>query len=226
MIPDSTNVRVMADNIRKLKTEVENAVELPSVETTDEGKVLTVNSSGKWAALDPASQLPAVTSEDEGSLLTVNSSGEWAKGNPIIGNLNYSETEQNTGVKWIDGKYIYRKVLVSPPDDSATVSPVNKNLPIGETYDKIIYYYGVVVKSDSTGGLIYDLTDQYTSSNHVNTRFSGENNRFDIGLSFSAEGSYWGGAYVIVYYTKPDPEPEETEAKKTTCKKSTTKGEN
>lgn len=38
--------------------------------------------------------------------------------------LDYSTTEQNTGVKWIDGKYIYRRVLVAnniPPDSYSGV---------------------------------------------------------------------------------------------------------
>lgn len=55
--------------------------ELPSVDSGDNGKVLTVV-EGVWAEANPASQLPAVTDTDEGKVLTVNSSGQWVAATP------------------------------------------------------------------------------------------------------------------------------------------------
>lgn len=56
---------------------------LPEVDTSDNGDVLTVV-SGEWAAAAPASCLPEVTSDDNGDVLTV-VSGEWAKAAPSGG---------------------------------------------------------------------------------------------------------------------------------------------
>ena len=190
MIPDSTNVRVMADNIRKLKTEVENAVELPSVETTDEGKVLTVNSSGKWAALD----LPPYP----------------------VGNLDYSTNEQNTGVKWIDGKDIFFKTFTGITGDSTGTYTIGTLFD----FDTIIDMLGTYVVSD---GAIYNLQNiaiRINSSGNINLTLV----TASLNSPFRA----------IIYYTKTDPVPgnrepdsipEEPETKKST-KRKTTKGEN
>ena len=50
--------------------------ELPSVTSSDNGKVLKV-ANGAWAAGAETVELPAVTSADAGKVLTVNSSGQW-----------------------------------------------------------------------------------------------------------------------------------------------------
>lgn len=76
------NIRIIAEELERVKNRP-TGDKLPDVESTDEGKVLTVNSLGKWAAENPTSPY----------------------------DLDYSTTEKDTGKKWIDGNAIYRKVI-------------------------------------------------------------------------------------------------------------------
>jgi hypothetical protein len=78
---DSTNVRVIADNIRKLEKMVKEAgSELPNPGAGDTGKILKVGSGGYELATDYAT-------------------------------VDYSTSETNTGRKWIDGREVFFIVI-------------------------------------------------------------------------------------------------------------------
>lgn len=184
---DSTNPRIIADNIRKLDDAVQTAAsELPEVETTDAGKVLTVNASGKWAASD----LPTYP----------------------VGNIDYSTTEQDTGLKWIDESEIYQKTFTF-------TSPSEGNLEIDLIASTIISFVGTVI---NTSLLTYEI-NRYFAIN-----YSPANEK--IYIPASTNTAFVSRPCILtVCYTKPaasrDPEDQETELKKSTKKKTTTKKE-
>ncbi len=95
MLPDSMNVGVIAENIKKLEAMVQEAgSELPTPEAGDVGKILKVGSDGYELATEYSYTPPA-----------------------------YSSTaEVNTGQKWIDGKDIYVKVLSGTLPEIASTS--------------------------------------------------------------------------------------------------------
>lgn len=198
---DSTNPRIIADNIRKLDDAVQSAAsEIPEVETTDEGKVLTVNASGKWAA----SNLPPYP----------------------VGNLDYSTTEQDTGLKWIDGKEVYTQTLIVPEDSTTGTEQFQKEIEMSNIPDEVISIVGIVKKTLENNIYYFDLSDYRSANDYVNVMIFKAQKKIQLRIKFS-DGTF-GGAIIQIYFTKPTEtrEPdEEPELKKVTRKKSTTNKE-
>ena len=231
MIYDSTNPRIMADNIKRLENEIKSGGSiLPTVTTSDEGKVLTVNSSGNWDVEDPVTELPSVTTSDEGKVLTVNSSGEWIAEDPVeelpettsatVGQVlkldsdkkpewadesvytpaNYSTSEVDTGVKWVDGKTVYKKTFteITCPGQNLQVT-VNHGLSI----DTLVNVEAIA--HNATGGVYRILplisrqsaTSQSVLAVDATTIIMNNGSNGDLNSDFIAN--------VTLYYTKNTP---------------------
>jgi len=174
MIVDSTNPRIMADNIRKL-------------------------------AVNGGSGLPKVTESDNGKILGV-VEGSWDKMNAPIGLLDYSETEQNTSRKWIDGSPIYQKTYVFTNELAVSYdSWTETEIPVGDINN--IIGSEAFNSSGSNWGVLMVTVDNTEYVKLSTTRNS-------VGVEVK---------YLTLFYTKTPTQNEET---KKTTKRKTTKGEN
>lgn len=182
---DSTNPRILADQIRALWNKVKSITGLPATTSATDGQILKLNSEKEATWADEYSYTPPA----------------------------YSETEVNTGQKWIDGKEIYMKVI------SGTVPAIeaSSNITVDELTSDINLIDGVTIfiSGDVVSLNRFYLT--FTKGTHI-LRANG------VTVAF-ASSPY----SVIYYYTKPDPVPAqvdkagedpEPETKKTTRKKS------
>ena len=186
----SRNIKSMSDDIQHLKDEVHNLdVEIPAHTSGDAGKYLGVDSSGNLAFSKVPDELPPTTSATAGQILALdsNKAPEWVNNY----NLNYSETEINTGKKWVDGKDIYSISInyVFPIIENMgniQISTISTGLNIIKV-DKIL--------SNSSGT---SITSDYLSLMYNNV--SGSVTIIAVPNSLSE-----GKAIAIIYYTKPTP---------------------
>lgn len=207
-LPDSTNPRIMADNIKRLESEIHNLdSEIPSHDVGDAGKYLGVDNSGDLAFSDVPNELPPTTGATAGQILALDS--EKAPAWVDNYNLDYSTNEVNTGVKWIDNKNIYKKVFHFTEN-------------INGSHDHNISNFGDLVKCN----LVCKRADGYIEQAPIVPRTTGWNMSVED-ITTSSFTLFIGSAYtstyaitdawVILEYTKTDPE----EVTKTTKRKST-----
>ena len=161
------------------------------------GSGLTINSETGVASAD--SQLPADPETDGVKVLTATTtSGETVKSweDPASGTVDYSTSEVNTGVKWIDGKDIYFKVI----DLGALPNATNKTVLHGITnISRWIKIVGVANNTNDGSG--FSIPVVYDGNN------AGSNTRMNVTstgvfLESNTDRSSFNDCYAILYYTK------------------------
>lgn len=151
----------------------------------------------EWESKLP--ELPADPETDGVKVLTATTeSGATVKSweEPASGGMDYSTTEQNTGIKWIDDKDIYRKVV----DLGALPNATTKNVAHGITgISEWVKIEGVA--NNTTDGSAYSLPIVYDPDNATNnTRMSVTSE--NVVLVTKTDRSAFDACYAILYYTK------------------------
>ena len=112
------------------------------------------------------------------------------------GNMDYSTTEQNTGVKWIDGKSVYR-IVVEIPEVAKNNTSTSGIAFLPEGIDTIISINGAVYR----GSNVYTLDFETNSSSAYKADFWIGLTDGKIAIRTNTSTEITRG-YVIVEYTK------------------------
>lgn len=82
---------------------------------------------------------------------------------PSSGGVDYSETEQDTGIKWLDGKTIYCKTL-SGTTDNDSLTEVTHGI---SNFGTLIQMYGVIEGNTNSYALPGNLVDMSVTSTQL-----------------------------------------------------------
>ena len=218
---NSTNIKVMSEEIQHLKNEVHNLdVEIPAHPSTDAGKYLGVAADGSLAWSKVQDELPPTTGAAAGQILALdnNKVPEWVNNY----NLNVSGTETDTGYT-INGNKIYSKRY--------TGTLTTQGSDVLDSNINLVNAIGVIKTSE----YIHFINNYISSA--MNSRVFESIASGTVSIAYGA--TFASCDYdIILYYTKPtqsaltssDPtreaEPEiieepEPETKSTRTKKST-----
>lgn len=168
--------------------------ELPAFPAVDGKKMLAANTSEGTTTLayeELPDELPADPESDGTRVLTATtSSGETVKSwETAESGIDYSTTEQNTGIKWIDGKEIYSKTIdcgTLPDNTSKLVAAGLSNVTVVKIEGVAIGESSIPLPHISTNSVYIEIS--YEASNEVFIRTNGY---------FSTMHGY-----VTLYYTK------------------------
>lgn len=110
--------------------------------------------------------------------------------------VNYSTSEVNTGVKWIDGKDVYRKVVTY---DSAI--PVGNNTIPVTNLETLINSYGCVSNDSGASGVVMPYEAMSAQNKLAISSYSSSGVTFSVGTAY--QGQYaMNYARIVLEYTK------------------------
>lgn len=141
------------------------------------------------------SGLPDVTAADNGKVLGV-VEGSWNKMEAPSGGLNYSTTEQNTGLKWIDGRDVFVKTY-----NVSEVPTAGTDLETDAALIEPIKYEGVI-----TAGGAVRMIPVHSDTNLQNNKFIvvyKYDNKITLQNSYGSAGS---DLRLTMYYVKTQSE--------------------
>ena len=134
------------------------------------------------------SDLPDVSAADNGKILGV-VNGAWNKMDAPSGAIDYSTTEQYTGLKWIDGKSIYKKTF-----NVGQLTNGTKQIAHDITnLEFVVFSEGFCNNGSYTLPIPYVTTD-------IQSVIGLATNGTNIEITSSGRTDY--SAYVTIYYTK------------------------
>lgn len=136
----------------------------------------------------------SITTPVNGQILKYND-GEWINSNESGGVINYSLTEQDTGVTWIDGKKIYQKTL------KYTKTNIQGNINFSVTSD--LPNIENVTKYESR--IDYVILNQSTESSYYSddlVRLAKTGSSYSISLTIGQATFSTADIYMTVWYTK------------------------
>ena len=182
---DSTNPRIIADNIRNLESEIEGITP---------GTVVTANPEG-----EASGTLNSIGIGDSKYLI------------PVYTPVSYSTSEVDTGISWIDGKEVYMKVVPIAALPSTAFTPTNYAHSISDI-DTIVDYQGIFRWSS---GQIAKETRIAFSNNTVDpiSCMDIEVDKTNVIITTGTDRSSMS-ADVIIYYTKTASEAKSKRNKK------------
>lgn len=146
--------------------------------------------------------LPAATDETLGGIkvgdnLTVEEDGTLNAEDPYSP-LDYSTEEQNTGVKWIDGKDIWFKTV----DTGALPNNTSKTVSMGVLNANIVDFRGIA----SSAANDYNIVMPSSTTNNRNSQMNINGATGIITIATADDYSVYTKSYITVYYTKTETE--------------------
>jgi len=125
-----------------------------------------------------------------------------ADGREIIGKTDYSATAVDTGIKWLNGRKIYRKTFIF----GSMATSGSLDIPIGEAaIEEVVSLRGTVGTSGGAGLELLPFTHQATLNYQKGLTVSSLASNPTITIQMGSGAAAPVGGYVVIEYVPIDP---------------------